>query len=83
MDYLNIEPDGESRTSFEFDSAILLEASSPINEEKEIVIGGEKISVQFSIASHESIYDKWREKLDQDVEIVVGTCLLIVKSKNQ
>ncbi|XP_018562812.1 uncharacterized protein LOC108904661 [Anoplophora glabripennis] len=72
MDYLNIEPDGESRTSFEFDSAILLETSSPINEEKEIVIGGEKRSVQFSIASHESIYDKWREKLDKDVEIVIA-----------
>ncbi|KAJ8925775.1 hypothetical protein NQ315_009623, partial [Exocentrus adspersus] len=72
MDYLNIEPDGESRTSFEFDSAILLESSSPINEEKEIVIGGEKRSFQFSIDSHESIYDKWRDKLDRDVEIVIA-----------
>ncbi|KAJ8985929.1 hypothetical protein NQ317_010686 [Molorchus minor] len=72
MDFLNIEPDGESRTSFEFDSAILLEASTPINEETEIVIGEKRGTLQFSVRSQESIYDKWREKLDRDVEIMIA-----------
>nr|CAH7758328.1 unnamed protein product [Callosobruchus chinensis] len=46
MGFLNIEPDDPSRTSFEFDSALLLEDDlTPINEEKEIVIGNEKRSI--------------------------------------
>ncbi|KAG5888596.1 hypothetical protein JTB14_004778 [Gonioctena quinquepunctata] len=69
MDLMAIEPDGESRTSFEFDSAILLEAITPVNEQKEIVIGGEKRSLQFRVESHDKIYEKWREKLGPDVEI--------------
>lgn len=71
MSYLGIEPEGESRTSVDFDSSILLEQDG----EREIVIGGEEImkqSMQISCASHETIYDKWREKLDKDVEIVVS-----------
>ncbi|XP_074036607.1 multiple PDZ domain protein isoform X3 [Leptinotarsa decemlineata] len=72
MDHLTIEPDGESRTSFEFDSAILLEAITPVNEAMEIVIGGEMRSLQFSLESHEIIYEKWKEKLNSEVEIVIA-----------
>lgn len=66
MSYLGIEPEGESRTSFDFDSAVLLEGEA----EQEIVIDCRR-SVQFSIDSHESIYEKWKEKVAEDVEIVV------------
>lgn len=72
MDYLAIEPDGESRTSFEFDSAILLESNNVINEEKEILIGGEKISLQFTVESHDKIYEKWRKNLADNVEVIVS-----------
>lgn len=71
MDYLTIEPDGESRTSFEFDSAILLDAMSPVNEEKEIVIGGERRFLQFTLDNYDSIYAKWRKNLEDNVEVVV------------
>lgn len=71
MDYLTIEPDGESRTSFEFDSAVLLDAMSPVNEEKKIVIGGEKRFLQFTLDNYDTIYAKWREKLEESVEVVV------------
>lgn len=67
MSYLGIEPEGESKTSLDFDSAVLLEGEA----EEEIVIGCRR-SVQFSVDSQESIYEKWREKLAEDVEIVVG-----------
>ncbi|KAK9686273.1 PDZ domain, partial [Popillia japonica] len=67
----SIEPDGESRTSFDFDPAILLDFATPTNEQQEIVIDGRK-SVQFSICSQDSIHDKWRGKLDEDAEIVIA-----------
>lgn len=70
----SIEPDGESRTSFDFDPAILLDFATPTNEQQEIVIDGRK-SVQFSICSQDSIHDKWRGKLDEDAEIVVISIL--------
>lgn len=66
MSYLGIEPESESRTSFDFDSAVLLDGEA----EQEIVIDCRR-SVQFSIDSHESIYEKWKEKVAEDVEIVV------------
>ncbi|GJQ66581.1 hypothetical protein Trydic_g4558 [Trypoxylus dichotomus] len=66
----SIEADGESRTSFDFDSAVLLEIT-PTNEQQEIVIDGRK-SVQFSICSHESIHEKWKGKLEVDAEIVIA-----------
>ncbi|XP_057656983.1 uncharacterized protein LOC130894286 [Diorhabda carinulata] len=72
MDYLSIEPDGESRTSFEFDSAILLETMNIAEEEKEILIGGEIRSFQFKIESHEIIHEKWKNKFEDDVEIVIA-----------
>ncbi|RZC36121.1 uncharacterized protein BDFB_006624, partial [Asbolus verrucosus] len=68
MSYLGIEPEGESRTSFDFDSTILLEGAG--NDEEEIVIDCRR-SLQFSIDSHESIYEKWKEKVGDNVEIVV------------
>lgn len=68
MTYLGIEPEGESRTSFDFDSTVLLEA--PLNEDEEIVIGGRR-SLAFSISSNESIYDKWKDRVGDDVDIVV------------
>lgn len=71
MDYLTIEPDGESRTSFEFDSAILLDTMSPVNEEKEIVIGGERRFLQFTLDNYDTVYAKWREKSTDNVEVVV------------
>jgi hypothetical protein len=69
MSYLGIEPEGESRTSFDFDSTVLSEG--PGNDEEEIVIDCRR-SLQFSIDSHESIYEKWKEKVADDVEIVVS-----------
>ena len=68
MSYLGIEPEGESRTSFDFDSAVLSEGLG--NEDEEIVIDCRR-SLQFSIDSHESIYEKWKEKVADDVDIVV------------
>lgn len=73
MSYLGIEPEDESRTSIDFDSTILLDGVSG-NEDQEIVIGGEGLlrrSSQLNV-SQETIYNKWREKLAQDVEIVVS-----------
>lgn len=70
MDPVSIEPEGESRTSFDFDSAVLLEEPSP-SDDVEIVIGGRK-SVQFSIASRESIYDKWKDKVEENAQIIVS-----------
>nr|XP_015837296.1 PREDICTED: inaD-like protein isoform X2 [Tribolium castaneum] len=69
MSYLGIEPEGESRTSFDFDSAVLSEG--PDRDDEEIVIDGRR-SLEFSIDSHESIYDKWKEKVRDDVEIVIA-----------
>ncbi|CAG9762109.1 unnamed protein product [Ceutorhynchus assimilis] len=69
--YLGIEPEGESRTSIDFDSTGLFDAISPIEEEQEIVIGGGK-SLKFSIASHESIYDKWQDKIDKNAQIIIA-----------
>ncbi|XP_060536240.1 uncharacterized protein LOC132708127 isoform X2 [Cylas formicarius] len=66
MSHLGIEPEGESRTSIDFDSAVLLD-----NDEEEIVIGGRK-SLDFSISSRESIYEKWRCKFPEDVRIVIA-----------
>lgn len=77
MDSLTIEPELESRTSLDFDSAVLLEVPSPTEEEREIVIDDNRTPIQFSIMSHESIYDKWREKLVKDVEIIVSKILVI------
>ncbi|CAH0550674.1 unnamed protein product [Brassicogethes aeneus] len=72
MSYLGIEPEADSRTSMDFDSIILMETDTGGNEEeKEIVIDGNR-SLQFSIASHESIYEKWREEFDPSVEIVIA-----------
>lgn len=71
MSYLGIEPEGESRTSIDFDSTVLFDSTSPVDEEKEIVIDGRK-SLQFSIASHDSIYDKWKDKLKKDAQIVIA-----------
>lgn len=68
MSYLGIEPEGESRTSFDFDSAVLTDEGG--NENEEIVIDGRR-SLEFSVDSHESIYDKWKEKVGDDIEIVV------------
>lgn len=90
LSYLGIEPEGESRTSYDFDSTILIDNNNPTmnitigggnendDDTNEIVIGGcDRKSVQFSIASRESIYDNWKERFrDQDVEIVVRTKLL-------
>ncbi|VEN56913.1 unnamed protein product, partial [Callosobruchus maculatus] len=73
MGFLSIEPDDPSRTSFEFDSALLLEDDlTPINEEKEIVIGNEKRSVQFFIQDQDFIYDRWKDKVRVDDEIVIA-----------
>ncbi|XP_063932758.1 inaD-like protein isoform X3 [Zophobas morio] len=69
MSYLGIEPEGESRTSFDFDSAVLSEGLG--NEDEEIVIDCRR-SLQFSIDSHESIYEKWKEKVADDVDIVIA-----------
>lgn len=70
MSSLTIEPELESRTSFDFDSAVLLEAMTPTNENQEIVIGG-PLTRALSITSHESIYEKWKAILPPATEIVV------------
>lgn len=44
---------------------------SPVNEEKEIVIGGERRFLQFTLDNYDTIYAKWREKLEDNVEVVV------------
>lgn len=77
MSYLGIEPEGESRTSFDFDSTVLSEDLG--NEDEEIVIDCRR-SLEFSIDSHESIYEKWKEKVADDVEIVVipKKCLQVI-----
>ncbi|CAH2012988.1 unnamed protein product [Acanthoscelides obtectus] len=73
MGFLSIEPDDLSRTSFEFDSAVLLEDDlTPVNEEKEIVIGNEKRSVQFFIQDQDFIYDRWKDRVKVDDEIVIA-----------
>ncbi|CAH1188432.1 unnamed protein product [Phyllotreta striolata] len=72
MDCSGIEPDGESRTSFEFDSALLLEHDALTNEEKEILIGGEKVALQFTVDSPDSVYEKWRSLLGDDPEIIIA-----------
>ncbi|XP_076259043.1 multiple PDZ domain protein-like isoform X4 [Rhynchophorus ferrugineus] len=73
MSYLGIEPEGESRTSIDFDSTVLFDSNSPAEEEeeKEIVIDGGK-SLQFSIASRESIQEKWKGRIDKQAEIVIA-----------
>lgn len=77
MSSLIIEPELESRTSFDFDSAVLLETSTPTNENQEIVIGG-RFSRAQSIISHESIYEKWKNLLPENTEIVVRIISMIV-----
>lgn len=76
MSSLVIEPEFESRTSFDFDSAILLDLSTPTNEDEEIVIGG-RISVSYSTVSHESICEKWKAVLSGNTEIVVSYFYII------
>lgn len=71
MSSLVIEPELDSRTSFDFDSAILLDLPTPINEDEEIVIGG-RISFSYSTVSHESICEKWKALLPENTEIVVS-----------
>lgn len=71
MDSIAIEPEGESRTSVDFDSGVLLDHPSPALEEAEIVIGPCK-SVHFSHVSHESIYEKWIARLDENATICVS-----------
>lgn len=70
MDSVAVEPEGESRTSVDFDSTVLLDQPfSPVEEE--IVIDPCK-SVQFSHVSHESIYEKWIGKLEESATICVS-----------
>lgn len=66
-----MEIDGDSRTSVDFDAAVLFDGTTPTNEEQEIVIGGKK-SVQFSISSQELVREKWTGLLNGDVEVVVS-----------
>nr|XP_022912936.1 multiple PDZ domain protein-like isoform X1 [Onthophagus taurus] len=70
----SIEVDGESRTSIDFDSAILVEdATTPTNgSDKEIVIDGGKKTVQFSISSHEAVHEKWKNVLSNEAEVVIA-----------
>ncbi|XP_050311280.1 inaD-like protein isoform X2 [Anthonomus grandis grandis] len=68
MSHLGIEPEGESRTSIDFDSAVLFE---PIDEEKEIVLDDRKIT-DFELKSQEVIYEKWRCRLNKNVEILIA-----------
>lgn len=70
MSHLAIEPEGESHTSIDFDSAIIFEESPHPQEEEEIVIDGRK-SVQFSEESRESIRIKWMDKVNKEAQIVV------------
>lgn len=69
---VTIEAEGESRTSFDFDSAVLLDLVSPTEEEdeNEIVIDGK--SLQFSIATQESIIERWKDRVEKDAEIIVS-----------
>ncbi|XP_066245607.1 multiple PDZ domain protein-like isoform X1 [Euwallacea similis] len=69
--HMAIEPEGESRTSVDFDSTILFDSGSPADEEKEIVIDGGK-SVHFSQSSRESIRDKWADKVDKEAQILIA-----------
>ncbi|XP_044746782.1 inaD-like protein isoform X2 [Coccinella septempunctata] len=63
-----IELDPDSRTSFDFDSTIIFESTTPTNEEdKEIIFYESKPAQNF-----EFIRDKWREILGYDAEIVVA-----------
>lgn len=71
MDSLAIEPDPESRTSIDFDSTVFLEAPSPIEEEKEIVIMDNRKTVTFNLFDHKSLKEKWKGKLSRDAEIIV------------
>uniref|UniRef100_A0AAR5PTV3 PDZ domain-containing protein n=1 Tax=Dendroctonus ponderosae TaxID=77166 RepID=A0AAR5PTV3_DENPD len=71
MSHLGIEPEGESHTSIDFDSAVLFESISPVDEEKEIVIDGGK-SLQFSIKSQEAIFEKWKDLIDKSAQIVIA-----------
>lgn len=71
MSHLAIEPEGESHTSIDFDSAIIFEESPYPQEEEEIVIDGRK-SVQFSEESRESIRTKWVDKVNKEAQIVVA-----------
>lgn len=82
MNSLIIEPEFESRTSFDFDSAILIETLTPTNEEQEIVIGG-RTSISHSIISQESIYYKWKNLLPESTEIVVryNNIILVIQFK--
>ncbi|KAL1512843.1 hypothetical protein ABEB36_002361 [Hypothenemus hampei] len=71
MNNLVIEADGESRTSIDFDSGVLYEANSLVDEEKEIVIDGRK-SVQFNMANHDSIYEKWIGRVENSIQIIIA-----------
>lgn len=72
MSYLGIDPEPESRTSVDFDSAVLIDMIDAPNEEDREIVIMDKSSVQFSIESHDSIYDKWKGVFGEEVEIVVS-----------
>ncbi|XP_017774513.1 PREDICTED: uncharacterized protein LOC108561189 isoform X2 [Nicrophorus vespilloides] len=74
MSSLGIEPDYESRTSFDFDSAVLHDFEAPLHDPNEIFIDtvDGRLSMQFSICSQESINTKWRDKLTDEVQIVIA-----------
>lgn len=67
-----MEPEGESRTSIDIDSSVLLDHDppTPVNE-VEIVID-EKCSVLHRQESYDAIRDKWREVVGAEAEIVVS-----------
>lgn len=74
-----VEPEGESRTSIDIDSSVLLDPPTPVNE-VEIVID-EKCSVLHHQESYTAIKDKWREIIGSEAEIVVcKTRLILVHS---
>lgn len=75
MSHLGIEPEADSRTSIDFDSNVLLDNNieSNVNEEDREIVILDKSSVQFSIESHDSIYEKWKGIFDDSVEIIVST----------
>lgn len=75
MESLTIEPDPDSRTSIDFDSTVFIEAPSPVEEEKEIVIDNRK-TVKFNLFDSESLQEKWKGKLNGDAKIIVSVVSL-------
>ncbi|KAK9877484.1 hypothetical protein WA026_018594 [Henosepilachna vigintioctopunctata] len=70
-----IEPEQDSRTSFDFDSAVFFDNLTPTNEEKEILFYDAR-----STESHEILREKWQEKVGKETEIVIAEMMKDVSS---